>query len=76
MALQFVKKFKYLGHMINNELSDNDDMKLKIRNRFMRTNILIRRYSHCSVYVKLTLFKAYCMCLYDAGIWQFDTASV
>jgi len=32
MALQFVKKLKYLGHMINNELSDNDDMKREIRN--------------------------------------------
>jgi len=32
MALQFVKKFEYLGHMINNELSDNDDLKQEIRN--------------------------------------------
>ena len=76
VALQFVKKFKYLGHMINNELSDNDDMKREIRNLFMRTNILIRRYSNCSLNVKLTLFKAYCMCLYDAGIWKFYSASV
>jgi len=63
-----VKEFKYLGHIINNELSDNNDVKREIRNLFMRTNILIRRYSNCSVGVTLTLFKAYCMCLYDAGI--------
>jgi hypothetical protein len=67
--LQFVKEFKYLGHMVNNEFSDDDDVKREIRNFFMRTNILIRRYSKCSVAVKLTLFKAYCMSMYGAGIW-------
>ena len=43
-ALQFVKEFRYLGHMINNNFSDDDDIKREIRNIFMRTNILIRRY--------------------------------
>ena len=67
--LQFVSQFKYLGHMINNDFSDDDDIKREIRNLFMRSNILTRRYSKCSVAVKLMLFKAYCMCFYDAAIW-------
>ena len=67
VALQCVKQFKYLGHIINNDFCDDDDIKREIRNLFMRTNILIRRYSKCSIGVKLTLFKAYCMCFYDAG---------
>ena len=68
VALHFVTEFKYLGHMIHNAFSDDNDIKREIRNLFMRTNILIRRYNKCSISVKLTLFKAYCMCLYDAGI--------
>ena len=51
-------------------------MKREIRNLFMRTNILIRRYSNCTVSVKLTLFKAFCMCLYDAGMWKIYSATV
>jgi len=43
VALQFVSEFKYLGHMITNEFTDDNDMKREIRNLFMRTNILIRR---------------------------------
>ena len=76
--LQFVKEFKYLGHIINNELSDNNDVKREIRNLFMRTNILIRRYTLIAqlVRVKLTLFKAYCMYLYDSGIWKIYSATV
>ena len=33
--LQFVSQFKYLGHMINNDFSDDDDIKREIRNLFM-----------------------------------------
>ena len=76
VALNIVSEFKYLGHMINNEFSDNDDIKREVRNLFMRTNVLIRRYSKCSLAVKLNLFKAYCMCLYDTGIWLFYSNAV
>ena len=75
-ALEFVREFKYLGHMINNVFSDDSDVKREIRNFFVRSNILIRRYSKCSVGVKQMLFKAYCMCLYDAGIWKYYSATV
>ena len=68
--LEFVSEFKYLGHVIDHELSDDKDVKREIRNLFMRCNILIRRFSKCSTAVKLLLFKAYCLCLYDVGIWR------
>ena len=56
-ALQFVSYFRYLGHMVNNKLSYDDDINREIRNLFMRTNILVRRYGKCSVGVKLALFR-------------------
>ena len=66
--LQYVQVFKYLGHMITNTLCDDDDVHREIRNLFTRTNILARRFAKCSVDVKVTLFKAYCINLYDAGL--------
>ena len=63
IALKFVPEFKYLGHIINNTFSDDDDVKREIRNLFVRSNILIRRFGKCSTTVKLQLFKAYCLCL-------------
>lgn len=75
-TLQFVTEFRYLGHIINNQFNDDDDVKREIRNLFMRTNILIRRYGKCSINVKTALFKAYCMCLYDAGIWRQYSVTV
>jgi len=65
VALKFVSEFKYLGHIINNSFSDDDDIKREIRNLFMRSNVLIRRFNKCSTSVKLQLFKSFCLCLYD-----------
>ena len=35
---------------------------------FTRTNILIRRFSHCSLNVKLRLFRSFCICFYDIAL--------
>ena len=68
--VQFVPVFKYLGHMITNDLSDDTDIQREMRNMFYRTNLLIRRFHCCSVNVKIMLFRAYCLCLYDAALWK------
>ena len=73
-SLQFVPQFKYLGHMIANDLSDDIDLQREVRNIFVRTNILVRRFSRCSPVVKAVLFKAYCISLYDAALWKFYKA--
>jgi len=58
-VLEYVSTVKYLGHVISNTLSDDDDIKREIRNMLKRTNILARRFSKCSVVAKVKLFKAY-----------------
>ena len=68
-CLQYVSCFKYLGHAITSTLTDDLDIQREIRNMFMRTNMLVRRFSKCSWDVKVTLFKSYCICLYDAALW-------
>ena len=35
----------------SNKFTDDDDMKREMRNMFMRSNILSRRYSKCSLSV-------------------------
>jgi len=76
-SLQYVQVFKYLGHMITNTLCDDDDVFREIGNLFTRTDILARRFAKCSVDVKITLFKAHCISLYDAGLWsKYKTTSL
>jgi len=73
--LQFVSSFRYLGHIITNTLSDKEDIQREIKSMFFRTNILIRKFSHCSFTVKCSLFRSYCLSLYDIGLWRMFTVS-
>jgi len=68
--LQFVNEFKYLGHTITDNLTDDADIQREVRNLFVRTNILRRRFHKCSMAVKCALFKTYCLCLYDTALWN------
>jgi len=41
-SLNFVQQFKYLGHSIDNSMSDDADVDREIKKWFTRTNLLIR----------------------------------
>ena len=56
--IQYVSEFRYLGHIINNRLTNDDDINREIRITSTRTNVWLRRFSKCSVSVKITLFKS------------------
>ena len=72
--LSFVNEFKYLGHILNNSQLDDADIYRERRNLFFRCNMLARRFYSCSVAVKLRLFKCFCLCFYDAAVWNNFTA--
>jgi len=38
---------------------------------FVRTNVLCRKFSICSINVKIQLFKSYCLCLYGTVLWRW-----
>ena len=68
-TLAFVAHFKYLGHIIENSLSDDQDINREIKLLFTRTNVLIRRFKRCSTLVKIRLFCSYCLCFYGFALW-------
>ena len=52
--LNYVTEFKYLGHLITNDESDDKDILREVRAMFTRTNILARRFVrtvYCSAFV-------------------------
>lgn len=68
-AVRVVKQFKYLGHIITEDLRDDLDIERERRNLSIRCNMLARRFARCSDEVKITLFKAYCLCMYTCQLW-------
>ena len=56
-------------HILTDNSRDDSDTDREIRNMFVRTNTLKRKFARCSSDVKLILFKSYCMNLYDSALW-------
>ena len=52
-CIYYVKTFKYLSHVINDELRDDDDIHREIKNMHVCTNILLRKFGKCSYDVKV-----------------------
>jgi len=76
VSLQYVSEFKYLGHIISNNMSDEKDIIREIRNLFFRTNLLARRFAACSFGVKIALFRSFCLCFYGIVLWSFYSKSI
>ena len=68
--LAYVKRFKYLGHIITDNNMDDADIQREITNMFIRTNTLTHKFGNCTTAVKKVLFRSYCICLYDAALWS------
>jgi len=66
--LQFVNEFKYFSYIIKDNLKDDADIKREIRNIYILTNKLVRRFGMPSMNVKLRVFRSYCICLYGVGL--------
>ena len=68
-VLENVNSFKYLGFIINNNLSNSGDID-RARNKFYKEfNVILRKFSFACSRVKLYLFTQYCLQLYGAELW-------
>ena len=68
--LYIVESCRYLGITISTKNSDLD-LKRQMRKIYANTNLLLIKFSKCSVDVKCYLIKTYCSNLYCAPMW-FD----
>ena len=64
-------KVKYLGHIICNDTSDDDDMMRQKRQLYDQGNVLSRRF-HISLEVK-NVFRTFCTPLYTCQLWSRST---
>ena len=57
VLLTRVNKYKYLGHCISDDLSDDDDMARQYLQIYAQGNGLLRTFFMCTESVKITLFR-------------------
>ena len=63
-----VNKCKYLGQVLTEDLSNDDDMARQYNRIYAQSNALIRKYYMCTEDVKCTR-KSYCISLYTCQLW-------
>ncbi|KAJ2937575.1 hypothetical protein O0L34_g12973 [Tuta absoluta] len=68
-TLERTYTFKYLGHLIRDDLRDEDDLERQRRATCVKGNMLARRFSRCSPPVKRALFTTFCTNIYTAELW-------
>ncbi|XP_059045228.1 uncharacterized protein LOC131841014 [Achroia grisella] len=73
IALERVYKFKYLGHLLNSDLRDDDDIERERRALAVRANMIAHRFARCSRDVKITLFRSFCTSFYTCNLWAAYT---
>ena len=61
--LPYTTKCKYLGHISNNNLTDDDDITRQ-KDAFMHKHLC-----RCNISTKITLFQAYCAPMYTSSLW-------
>jgi len=74
--ISIVKSFLHLGHLINSDLSDDDDI-IKQQNAFIgqiNNNLCYFKYLHSHVQYKL--FHSYCTSFYGCQLWQLSNLYV
>ena len=65
IILHVVASYKYIGHYITDDLSDDEDINRQRRTLFVQGNIILRKFNMCTFDVKPSLFRTYC----SAQLW-------
>ncbi len=70
IPLDYVTSQKYLGINITNDLSDDSDIIRQVKALYVRGNMLVHKFNHCSDDVKHFLFRSYCSNVYGSQLWS------
>ena len=65
----YTDNIKYLGVILSNNLKDDSDIMRQLRCLYASSNILLRKFAHCSLDVKLKLVQSFCLNLYCSSLW-------
>ncbi len=56
IILHVVASYKYIGHYVTDDLSDDEDINRQRRTLFVQGNIILRKFIMCYLGMKLKLF--------------------
>ncbi|XP_065645642.1 uncharacterized protein LOC136076104 [Hydra vulgaris] len=69
MVLTYTSQYKYLGHLISNDMQDDKDILKHVRSMYARANLICRKFSSAQIQTKIMLFNAFCSPIYGYQLW-------
>ena len=69
----WVDSVKHLGNIINNDLNDIDDCKMKCSSFISSFNKLHFSYANVQPCILSNLFKSFCTSYYGSSLWSFSS---
>jgi hypothetical protein len=75
-AIEFVDRYKHLGHVINSDLTDNADMSEKRAIFIGQANNIICYFAKLNATVKYRLFNSYCTSFFGCELWRITNDSL
>ena len=76
-AVTLVDRFTYLGNVLHRDMTDDADIRKQTTKLTVTANTLLRKFSTCSLEVKLGLFRSLCYSLYCNSLWsQFKVVTI
>ena len=70
--LAWERNVNHLGNCLRNDLSDRDDIKIKLGQFYSQFNKIVANFSSCNRYVLSKLFYTYCNSFYGSQAWDLS----
>jgi hypothetical protein len=75
-AIEFVKSFVHLGHIITSSSDDEEDIR-KRRNDFVgQVNNMISYFNNLDSFIRYKLFTSYCTSFYGCELWLLSHRAI
>ena len=59
VALEYADTVKYLGVLLSHDMKDEADMSRQLHSFYARSNVIFRKFHHCSAFINVNLNKTY-----------------
>ncbi|XP_065662443.1 uncharacterized protein LOC136084968 [Hydra vulgaris] len=76
MVLTYTSHYKYLAHLISNDMQDDKDILKHVRSIYAKANLIRRKFSSTQIPTKIMLFNAFCSPIYGCQLrylWRKDS---
>jgi hypothetical protein len=75
-SIEFVRVWSHLGHILRNDLNDNDDIEKRRLQTVKQINDVLCYFGKLDCVIKLKLLYSYCSSIYGSELWDLSCTAL